>query len=362
MPFKKILLEGDAAGSTHTILDGSTHTDSVAQTISRGSLIYGNSTPKWDELVVGAANRVLWSDGTDISWSAAPRLADIADTGGTNRITTATTTPQVKLTGDVQVVSGDLGLRNAPVANVRLALNTGVGTTTTPYTGIQLKQTSGTNDVWFGIEISPTLIGQQDWRGIVINPNVTLEAGDGFSVTGVSGIATVKLPATTTGASIRGLNFQVTVNYATASGSGTAADVRIINGASNLLASAGGTLNITDMYGLYLDNPSITGAGTKAITNYYGIYIFGTASNTITNAIGLKIEDFTTATGNIYLAEIGPSTPYFRVKGNFTAAANVTPVYISEGATPTLRQLKTRVWDGTAGHGFTNGDLVCFLT
>ena len=33
----------------------------------------------------GAANSVLWTDGTDPSWSAAPRLANIADTGG-NRV------------------------------------------------------------------------------------------------------------------------------------------------------------------------------------------------------------------------------------------------------------------------------------
>ena len=63
--------------TNHPVLDASKHTDSVAQTVTRGSLIYGNSTPKWDELVVGAANSVLWTDGTDVSWSAAPRLRNI---------------------------------------------------------------------------------------------------------------------------------------------------------------------------------------------------------------------------------------------------------------------------------------------
>lgn len=56
---------------THTLLDASTHSDTVAQTVSRGSLIYGNSTPKWDELVIGAANRLLVSNGTDAAWSQA---------------------------------------------------------------------------------------------------------------------------------------------------------------------------------------------------------------------------------------------------------------------------------------------------
>src|SRR3970282_1042089 len=103
--WKKILLDGDAGGgAAHAILDGGTsHTASVIQTVTRGSLIYGNSTPKWDELVVGAANSVLWTDGTDVSWSAAPRLANIADTGGTNRIATAIASPHVTLTGDIRI-------------------------------------------------------------------------------------------------------------------------------------------------------------------------------------------------------------------------------------------------------------------
>src|SRR3990167_1973009 len=105
--WKKILLDGDAGcGAAHAILDGGTaHTDSVIQTVTRGSLIYGNSTPKWDELVVGAANSVLWTDGTDVSWSATPRLANIADTGGTARITLATSSPHVSIPGHLAITS-----------------------------------------------------------------------------------------------------------------------------------------------------------------------------------------------------------------------------------------------------------------
>lgn len=53
---------------THTLLDGAVHTDTSADTVTRGSLIYGNATPAWDELVIGGANTVLRSDGTDASW------------------------------------------------------------------------------------------------------------------------------------------------------------------------------------------------------------------------------------------------------------------------------------------------------
>ena len=65
------------ASTAHVVLDGSVHSDSVAQAVSRGSLIYGNATPKWDELVIGVANRLLRSDGTDVSWAQAVLTTDV---------------------------------------------------------------------------------------------------------------------------------------------------------------------------------------------------------------------------------------------------------------------------------------------
>lgn len=57
-----------AGGGGNALLDGSAHTDTVAQTVSRGSIIYGNSTPAWDELVIGTRGKILRSDGTDIAY------------------------------------------------------------------------------------------------------------------------------------------------------------------------------------------------------------------------------------------------------------------------------------------------------
>lgn len=76
-------------GSPHALLDGSTHNDTAAQTVSRGSLIIGNSTPAWTELVIGAANRVLRSNGTDPSWAQVALTTDVSGVlpqanGGTN--------------------------------------------------------------------------------------------------------------------------------------------------------------------------------------------------------------------------------------------------------------------------------------
>ena len=64
----------------HDMLDGAIHTDSVADTVTRGSVIVGNATSKWDELVLGVADRVLKSDGSDPAWSQVghDELGDVA--------------------------------------------------------------------------------------------------------------------------------------------------------------------------------------------------------------------------------------------------------------------------------------------
>jgi len=58
-----------AASFTHALLSATVHTDTVTQAVSRGSLIYGNVTPAWDELTIGASGRILRSDGTDVAWT-----------------------------------------------------------------------------------------------------------------------------------------------------------------------------------------------------------------------------------------------------------------------------------------------------
>lgn len=57
-----------AAGGAHDILDAAVHTDSALDAVTRGSIIVGNLTPKWDELLKGAAGRVLTAGALDLSW------------------------------------------------------------------------------------------------------------------------------------------------------------------------------------------------------------------------------------------------------------------------------------------------------
>ncbi|MDD4972640.1 MAG: hypothetical protein PHT07_24685, partial [Paludibacter sp.] len=61
--------EGAGVGMlTHGLLSDEWHNDVGNASASRGSLIYGDSSNKWNELTIGADNTVLVSDGTDISW------------------------------------------------------------------------------------------------------------------------------------------------------------------------------------------------------------------------------------------------------------------------------------------------------
>jgi len=55
-------------GGAHDLLSA-THGDTAADAVTRGSLIYGNATPKWDELVKGTAGAVITCDADDVAWS-----------------------------------------------------------------------------------------------------------------------------------------------------------------------------------------------------------------------------------------------------------------------------------------------------
>ncbi len=67
--------------ASHDVL--STTHDATTSSVSRGSIIFGNSTPKWDELVKGAANTFLKSDGTDVAYSLMLVSSPVTLTGAT---------------------------------------------------------------------------------------------------------------------------------------------------------------------------------------------------------------------------------------------------------------------------------------
>jgi hypothetical protein len=85
-------LRGDltwaALSITNTLLDGSSHTDTLAGTVVRGDIIVGNATPKWSRLAVGTA-KFLYADGTDTVWRTlvAGDIPVIAESGVTGLVT-----------------------------------------------------------------------------------------------------------------------------------------------------------------------------------------------------------------------------------------------------------------------------------
>src|SRR3990172_5885190 len=62
----------------HTLLDTLNHTDTTTQAPTRGSLVVADVLAAWNELVIGAAGRVLRSDGLDAVWA----VLSHADLGG----------------------------------------------------------------------------------------------------------------------------------------------------------------------------------------------------------------------------------------------------------------------------------------
>lgn len=62
------LIAGSGGGSTPHNLLSSTHPDTLAAAVVRGSIIVGNATPKWAALAIGANHTVFVSNGTDAAW------------------------------------------------------------------------------------------------------------------------------------------------------------------------------------------------------------------------------------------------------------------------------------------------------
>jgi len=69
----KIILEyeklvGAGGGTSHNLLDGSVHPDTLAGTVAAGDLVTGNATPKWARLAKGTATYVLKSGASILEW------------------------------------------------------------------------------------------------------------------------------------------------------------------------------------------------------------------------------------------------------------------------------------------------------
>lgn len=125
-----------AAGSaSHALLDGSVDSDTVAYTVLRGSMIIGNSTPKWGGLAIGGAGSVLNSNGTDPSWNTAVVIA------------TSVSVPAII------TAAGALTVTPAAGSNLNIVLST-TGDFTVNTNAIYVDTSAGGGAGWVGIGTS----------------------------------------------------------------------------------------------------------------------------------------------------------------------------------------------------------------
>lgn len=289
------------------------------------------------------------------------------------RITLGTSTPHVTLTGDA-AITGVLTMSDTTTVAAKITIS-------------PVATVAG----WSGITVSPALTTSGNntvMQGVVGNVSLLpVDASSGHSLYGLNYTATLVPLATSATATISILYgvygkagvlmtcAAATKNFTVTTLAAIVAELSISSITTNAAANA--DLAITTLAGFYLpvltlSNGQISGDGDIIITNFYGYYQPAIAKSVteavVTTAIGMYVGDisgssFTAANNRI--VQFGTATPtttsgLFEVMANFTAAANATPVWMSEGATPTRRQLKT--FDpGLAGANFAAGQLVCVL-
>ncbi len=303
----------------------------------------GNGTMSWGSgaapadivLSRAAANWLSFAAGDILG------LQYLADTGGTNRLTTT-----AGAFGGSRL-DGFIGI-NAPVAFGSM-LNIGmVGT--------------------FGAFLATMqAINIRDGYSI-INSNKTVAIFRGAPTVNFLTDAAINL-------AFDGMIFEPTA----ATGLGVSASftrVTALSGVPAITAQFGETITVALVAGLYLATNTIPGSphrfgglGAAAVTDLCGIDIEDYSDDFATNCYSIRAADLTEGT-NKFLMQLGTAVPtatsgLFQVMGNFAALANRTPVWISEGAAggggaATRRQLRT-MDPGAGGANFVGGELVNIL-
>ena len=325
---------------------GAVATDVIWDT--KGDLAVATGADAAIKLAAGSDNGVLQtlaSEATGLIWRTTPRIGAVADTSGNTRLTLAAASPHLVVTGDIQG-SGNLSLRGAAYS-AQIFLDIGSET---------FSHSSGV------------------LNALAINVVSHMTAST-LTFTAIRGAPGIQMDAGLTGGKCYGLDFRTSVQFL-GTGATCAEIYDLLVRAGKVSSGSTYTATVTEMGAIQIEAPTRVGGGTPVTTvaNGYAIKIEGGALSSsqlvFTNFNALRIEDFT---GTTYpgagllsrLLEVGTSTPtttsgLFRVLANFTAAANRTPIYVSEGATPTVRQLRT--FDpGNLGVNFTAGQLVCVL-
>ncbi len=270
------------------------------------------------------------------------------DVAGTERFLLQDSSPHLSLTGDMDV-SGHmaLGADSSVSATYVLKIDEDVSGAVSPSIfNITSDLSLDTGSIGAkGVEVRMDLVGGTsagiivfnglDFKATVSDANSMHTAGSIFGFFGSAELTVTDTFANLVGGAASG---------AVSSGSGTLTTVAGFQ--SRLQPSAAGA-TITDV--LFYDCLDLGSGAT--VTNLYGLRIPTLGYGT--NRYGIYIPDIT---GGTVARMIDVSAMQIRGSGEYTDAANETPMWLNEGATPTLRQVKWK--DGAA---ITTGDKVLVL-
>lgn len=183
----------DIVDFNHQLLDSSVHTDTVTQGPTVGSIVFGNATPLWDELVIGTPGQVLTVVGGIPAWADATGGAgvweDLADVtlAVDASVITATFSPRTFLRIYVilhvvdsasgvdtdMIINGDTGTNYA----IRRSINGGADSTGTNQSQICMEPGTINHQEFFIIDI----VDQVDHQKIGMSKTVSTEADDEFT-------------------------------------------------------------------------------------------------------------------------------------------------------------------------------------
>ena len=140
----------------------------AALTEARGSIIVGNSTPEWGALALGAANKVLTSDGSDAAWTALPVELGFAASDETTALTTGTAKITFRMPHAMTLTAVRANVATAPAGSVltvdineggttilstKLTIDAGEKTSTTAATAAVISDTALADDAEITVDI-----------------------------------------------------------------------------------------------------------------------------------------------------------------------------------------------------------------
>lgn len=236
--------------TAHNLLS-TTHGDTLADSVIRGDILIGNSTPKWSRLPVGVNGTFLTNDGTDVKWSSL-------------KLPSSTTAPSIFVCNADNIMTT---LAPTTTANRVLKASSGVISWT-------LATGAGSPVLATGPTLSSPHIDKI--ADLTTNGFVKTSGSDGtLSVdtsTYLTGNQSISLSGAVTGSGTTAITTTLATNIVGASNMKGASSTQLANGsAGNLLKSLGdGTFGwdtstyLTSLSGALLATGATTGATSQA--------------------------------------------------------------------------------------------------